>query len=138
MAMDLAASMQIASSGMRAQGTRLRIVSENIANANTVGAKPGEDPYRRKTMTFKNVLDNESGNHLVRVDRIYPDKSDFKIEYDPTHPAANKDGYVKKPNVNSLIEMGDLREAQRSYEANLNVIEISKSMLSRTVDLLRN
>ncbi len=138
MSMDLAASMQIASSGMRAQGTRLRIVSENIANANTVGSKPGEDPFRRKTMTFKNVLDNESGNHLVRVDRIYPDKSDFKIEYDPTHPAANKDGYVKKPNVKSLIEMGDLREAQRSYEANLNVIEISKSMLSRTVDLLRN
>ena len=138
MAMDLAASMDIASSGMRAQGTRLRIVSENIANSNTVGSRPGEDPYRRKTMTFKNVLDNESGNRFVRVDRIYPDKSDFKIEYDPTHPAANKDGYVKKPNVNSLIEMADLREAQRSYEANLNVIEMSKAMIARTVELLRS
>jgi flagellar basal-body rod protein FlgC len=136
--MDLAASMDIASSGMRAQGTRLRIVSENIANSNTVGSRPGEDPYRRKTMTFKNVLDNESGNRFVRVDRIYPDKSDFKIEYDPTHPAANKDGYVKKPNVNSLIEMADLREAQRSYEANLNVIEMSKAMIARTVELLRS
>ena len=138
MAMDLAASMDIASSGMRAQGTRLRIVSENIANSNTVGSRPGEDPYRRKTMTFKNVLDNESGNRFVRVDRIYPDKSDFKIEYDPTHPAANKDGYVKKPNVNSLIEMADLREAQRSYDANLNVIEMSKAMIARTVELLRS
>jgi len=138
MSMDLAASMDIASSGMRAQGTRLRIVSENIANSNTVGSRPGEDPYRRKTMTFKNVLDNESGNRFVRVDRIYPDKSDFKIEYDPTHPAANKDGYVKKPNVNSLIEMADLREAQRSYEANLNVIEMSKAMIARTVELLRS
>jgi len=137
MAMDLAASMDIASSGMRAQGTRLRVVAENIANANTVGSKPDEDPYRRKTMTFKNVLDNDSGNYFVRVDRIYPDRSDFKIEYDPSHPAANKDGYVKKPNVNALIEMADMREAQRSYEANLNVIEMSKSMIARTVELLR-
>lgn len=137
MSMDLAASMEIAARGMRAQGTRLRIVSENIANANTVGSKPGEDPYRRKTLTFKNVLDNESGNHYVQVDRVYPDRSDFKLEYDPTHPAANKDGYVKKPNVNALIEMADLREAQRSYEANLNVIDMSKSMIIRTIELLR-
>jgi len=135
--MPLEKSMIVSAAAMKAQGTRLRVIAENVANANSTADRPDGDPYRRKIVSFHNVLDRELGMRVVEVRRIRGDESDFKLQFDPQHPAANKDGYVKTPNVNSLIEMTDLREAHRSYEANLNMIEVSKSMLSRTLDLLR-
>ena len=136
--MDLIKSMHISAAGMKAQGTRLRVISENIANADSIGQKPGEDPYRRKLVTFKNTLDRALGLKKVEVDKVIPDKSEFEKKYDPGHPGADKDGYIQLPNVRPLMEMMDMREAQRSYEANLSVIEASKRMLLRTIDLLRN
>jgi flagellar basal-body rod protein FlgC len=135
--MDLVNSINIAASGMRAQSERLRVVSENIANANSVGERPGEDPYRRKVISFKNELDRRNGVDLVKTRKVGFDKSDFIMKYDPAHPAANEEGYVKLPNVNTVIEAMDMREARRSYESNLNVIEASKSMLNQTISLLR-
>lgn len=135
--MDLVNSLHIAASGMKAQSDRLRVVSENIANADSMGTKPGEAPYRRKTITFRNHLDREMGVNKVEVYKYGYDKSDFKKKYDPGHPAADAEGYVLTPNVNTVMEMVDMREAQRGYEANLNVIEVSKGMLQRTVDMLR-
>lgn len=122
---------------MQTQGTRLRVVAENIANADSLPTKPGDLPYRRKTVTFKNVLDRTTGTDLVEVDRIGVDHSDLPRRYEPSHPAADASGYVFAPNVNSLIEMSDMREAERSYEANLNVIKASKAMLNETIDVLR-
>lgn len=135
--MPLEKSMIVSAAAMKAQGTRLRVIAENVANANSTADRPDGDPYRRKLVTFHNVLDRELGMRVVQVRRIRGDESDFKLQFDPQHPAANKDGYVKTPNVNKLIEMTDMREAHRSYEANLNMMEVSKSMLSRTLDLLR-
>lgn len=134
---DFSTSMFIAASGMHAQGIRLKVISENIANANSTADKPGGDPYRRKVATFRNVLDRELGADTVRVKSVVEDNSQFSLRYDPANPAANADGYVKLPNVNTLIEMTDMREAQRSYEANLNVIEASKNMVNKTLDMLR-
>jgi len=134
---DLLKTLRISSAGMKAQGTRLRVVSENIANADSLPTQPGELPYRRKVVTFRNQLDKTIGVDTVRVDRIKPDLSDFKNRYDPSHPAAGPDGYVLSPNVSSLVEMMDMREAQRSYEANLNVIKSSKTMLQQTIGILR-
>jgi flagellar basal-body rod protein FlgC len=134
---DLLKTLRISAAGMRAQGTRLRVVSENIANADSVPRVAGEQPYRRKVVTFRNELDRSVGLDTVRVDRIRPDMSEFQQRYDPNHPAADDTGYVSAPNVNTLIEMMDMREAQRSYEANLNVIKASKAMLRYTIDLLR-
>lgn len=134
---DIIKTMRISGAGMRVQGERLRVISQNIANANSLPQDPGKNPYRRKIITFKNELDRAIGLDTVRVDKVQPDRSDFGKRYDPNHPAADPDGYVLTPNVNSLIEMTDMREAQRSYEANLNVIKASKSMLSMTIDILR-
>lgn len=135
--MQLSDTLAIASSGMKAQGDRLRVVSENIANADSTGRSPNEVPYRRKLVVFQNVLDKEQGISTVKVaDRTY-DMSEFRKKYDPTHPAADEKGYVLYPNVNSIVEMMDMREARRGYEANMNVVEVAKSMLSRTIDLLR-
>jgi flagellar basal-body rod protein FlgC len=135
--MDLMESLMISAAGMRVQGERLRVISENIANVDSVSEVPGGDPYRRKTITFKNALDREMGVNLVKVKKVGLDPSEFTRKYDPNNPAADRSGYVKLPNVNSLIEMNDMREAQRSYEANLKVIEVSRGMLQRTIDLLR-
>ncbi len=135
--MQLSDSLAIASSGMKAQGDRLRIVAENIANADSTGKTPNEEPYRRKVVIFQNALDKELGISTVKVAKRTNDMSEFRKKYDPTHPAADEKGYVLYPNVNSIVEMMDMREARRGYEANLNVIEVSKSMLSRTLDLLR-
>ena len=137
MSSEILNAMQISASGMRAQGTRLRVITENIANANTTADAPGADPYRRQTITFKNELDRELGVNKVEVDDINVDRSDFRLEYNPGHPAADENGYVRMPNVNTLIEMMDAREAQRSYEANLGMIEQSRTMVLRTIDLLR-
>ncbi len=134
---DLLKTLRISAAGMKAQGTRLRVVSENVANADSLPTTPGEDPYRRKVVTFRNELDRAIGVDTVRVDRIKGDMGNFKKRFDPSHPAAGPDGYVLAPNVNTLVEMSDMREAQRSYEANLNVIKSSKSMLQRTIGLLR-
>lgn len=127
----------IAASGMQAQGTRLRIIAENIANAGSMAETAGGDPYRRKTVTFSNLLDRELGARTVEVSRVREDKSDFGLRYEPTHPAADEDGYIKTPNVKIAIEMMDFREAQRSYEANLNMIDVSRRMLQSTLQLLR-
>lgn len=135
--MDLMKAMTMAAKGMEAQGVRMRVISENLANAETTAKKPGQDPYRRQVVTFKNELDRASGTEQIQVDKIIPDRSDFILKYDPSHPAADEKGYVKMPNVNALVEMMDMREAQRSYEANLGVIEMSKSMLLRTIDMIR-
>lgn len=137
MADDLKTSMFISGAGMRVQGQRMRVIAENIANADSTAATPGGDPYRRKTVTFKNVLDREMDTDLVRVDKIGQDMSDFELQYDPGHPAADADGYVKMPNVNSLIETMDMREANRSFEANMNMVRTARDMISRTIDLLR-
>jgi len=134
---DIIKTMRISGAGMRVQGERLRVISQNIANANSLPTDPGKNPYRRKVLTFKNVLDRSLGLDTVRVDKVRPDRSEFGKRYEPSHPAADADGYVLTPNVNSLIEMTDMREAQRSYEANLNVIKTSKSMLNQTIDILR-
>ncbi len=138
MGSELLNAMSISASGMRVQGSRLRVISENVANADTTGETPGSDPYRRQTITFKNALDRARGVKLVEVKEIDEDKdSPFILEFQPDHPAADEKGYVKKPNVNRLVEMMDMREAQRSYEANLGMIEQSRSMVMRTIDLLR-
>ncbi len=134
---DIIKTMRISGAGMRAQGARLRVISENLANADSLPQDTGGQPYRRKIVTFKNELDRAVGLDTVRVDRIRQDRSDFGRRFDPNHPAADQDGYVLTPNVNTLIEMTDMREAQRSYEANLSVIKASKAMLSSTIDLLR-
>ncbi|HVI87221.1 MAG TPA: flagellar basal body rod protein FlgC [Dongiaceae bacterium] len=135
--MDLNDSLFIAAAGMRAQGERLRVISENLANADSVGERQGADPYRRKTVSFKNTLDKELGIPTVQVAKVGVDQSDFRKKYDPGNPAADKSGYVSLPNVNTLIELTDMREAERSYEANLKTIEAARTMLQRTVDILR-
>jgi flagellar basal-body rod protein FlgC len=134
---ELSKSTKIAISGMKAQAQRLRVISENLANADSLAQGPEGTPYKRKVVTFKNELDRATGTNTVTVDKVRPDTAEFQRRYDPKHPAADRDGYVLAPNVNPLIELMDMREAQRSYEANLNVINVSKAMLSRTVDMLR-
>jgi len=135
--MDLGKVIEISASGMQAQTVRLRTIAENIANAQSTAQTPGGDPYRRKLVTFKNVLDKTAGIRKVQIDRVTTDKSDFEKRYDPQNPAADKDGNVLLPNVNPLVEIMDMRQSQRSYEANLSVIEVTKSMASQTVDLLK-
>ncbi len=137
MPIDLKKSMFISASGMKAQGTRLRVIAENVANVNSTATTPGGDPYRRKIVNFSNELNRSLGARTVRVGKITEDSSDFGLRFDPNHPAANADGYVSLPNINTLVEVMDMREAQRSYEANLSVIEVTKSMLQRTLDILR-
>lgn len=134
---DLFKSMRISSSGMKAQGTRLRVISENIANANSLPTEPGGKPYQRKVILFRNELDKNLEANLVTVHKVRPDRSDFKMRYDPNHPAADENGYVLAPNVNTLMESMDMREAQRSYEANMNVIRASKEMLNKSLEVLR-
>lgn len=136
---DIMNAMQISAMGMKAQGARIRVISENVANAQTTGNSPGADPYTRQQISFENVLDKELGVKLVEVKDISEDRSKpYPLEYMPDHPAANEEGYVKMPNVKSMIEVMDVREAQRSYEANLGMIEQSRTMLLRTIDLLKN
>ena len=137
MADDLFKSMSISAAGMKVQGTRLRVISQNVANADSLPQDPSQLPYQRKVVTFKNELDRKTGVNMVRIDKITTDKSNFEKQFDPNHPAADENGYVLTPNVNTLIEMMDMREAQRSYEANLSVIKASRSMLQSTIDILR-
>ncbi len=135
--MDITKSMATAASGMRVQTDRMKVIAENIANASSTASGAGGEPYRRQIVTFKDAVDEATGARIVTVNRTLRDKSDFRLQYNPGHPAANSEGYVRLPNVNPLIEMTDMREAQRAYEANLNVIDAARSMMSRTLDLLR-
>jgi flagellar basal-body rod protein FlgC len=134
---DFMRSMGIATSGLRAQAGRMRVISENIANADSTGSSPGADPYRRKVPTFVSQLDRALDAKTVAMGRIVPDTSDFRTKYEPSNPAADQNGYVKYPNVNPLVEMTDMREAQRSYEANLNIIGATRRMIQRTLDILK-
>lgn len=134
----ISSTLKIAASALEAQSTRLRIVSENVANARSTGETPGSDPYRRQTVNFANEMDRLSGASLVQVSKIGVDRSDFRLEHDPGNPAADADGYVKLPNVNMLVEMADMREANRSYEANLQVVKQARELINLTIDLMRN
>jgi flagellar basal-body rod protein FlgC len=134
---DFARSMGIATSGLRAQAGRMRVISENIANAESTASTPGGDPYRRKVPTFSSELDRSLDARTVALGRVRPDPSAFRIKHDPGNPAADAAGNVKYPNVNSLIEMTDMRDAQRSYEANLNIIGATRRMIQRTLDILK-
>lgn len=125
------------SAAMKAQSERIKVISENIANSETTGLTSAADPYRRKTIFFENVKDDESGANVLQVKKIERDKSDFKMIYRPEHPAANADGYVKYPNVDRNLESIDIREAQKSYEANVTAIEVTKQMMERSLDLMR-
>lgn len=134
---DFLASLKIAATGLHAQTARMRVIAENLANADSAGKTPGEDPYRRKIPTFKAVMDREIDAKTVQIGRIAFDQSDFQSRYEPGHPAADQSGYVKYPNVNSLIETMDMRQAQRSYEANLNVVSVTRQMLGSTLDIIK-
>jgi len=135
--MDLSKTMYVAASGLRAQGERLRVIAENLANADSTAVTAGGQPYQRKTVVFANVLDDATGAQLVKVAGETVDSTGFQRRFDPGHPAADAEGYVLLPNVNPLIEMADMRQALRAYEANLRVVETSKMMVQRTLDLLR-
>ena len=134
---DLTKTLTISASGMDAQTMRLRVIAENLANQDTTGSSPGADPYRRKTITFENRLNAAAGTETVAVKGIGKDNGQLPLRYDPANPAANAQGYVKLPNVNSFTEMMDMREAQRSYNANLAVMQATRSMLTRTIELLK-
>jgi flagellar basal-body rod protein FlgC len=135
--MDFLKSMAIAASGLRAQSGRMRVIAENVANADTTPSRQGEQPYRRKIVTFKERMDNELGAKLVELGQIKRDRSEFKTRFEPGNPLADAEGIIKKPNVDTMIETLDMREAQRSYEANLNVITATRRMLTRTLEILR-
>lgn len=135
--MDLQDSMMISAAGLRAQSIRMRVIAENIANQDSIANGPGDTPYRRKIVNFKNELDRELGVETVQVDKVSFDQSDFGRKYDPGHPAADATGYITTSNVTGIIEAMDMRQAQRTYEANLNAIETSKNMLLRTIEILK-
>jgi flagellar basal-body rod protein FlgC len=134
----LRAATGIAASGLDAQSVRLRVIAENLANAQSTGRTPGSDPYQRKTVTFSAELDRLLGASAVEVEKVGQDQSPFTVEHDPGNPAADESGNVKLPNVNVLIEMADMREATRSYEANLQMVKQARTMTNQTLDLLRN
>lgn len=135
--MDLDRALRISAAGMQAQATRLRVVAENLANRDSTGESPGADPYRRRTVTFANRVDRSIGASTVRVARVGTQPGEFPRRFEPGHPAADEQGYVRVPNVDSLVEVMDMREAQRSYGANLAVLEASRGMLARVIEALR-
>jgi flagellar basal-body rod protein FlgC len=135
--MDLAKAMTISARGMDVETTRLRIIAENLANQDSTGSTPGAAAYRRKTISFESRMDQTLGVATVQVKRIGTDPGEQQLRYDPSNPAANKDGYVMQPNVNSFVEVMDMREAERSYSANLSVMQATRGMLTRTIELLK-
>ena len=135
--MDFDRAVKIAVSGLSAQSGRMRIIAENIANAESTSRNPGGDPYRRKVPTFTSKFDRELGAATLKLGRVEKDKSDFHVKYEPGHPAADASGYVKYPNVDPLVETVDMREAQRSYEATLNVVTATRRMIMKTLEILR-
>lgn len=134
---DFLSSLRIAATGLHAQSARMRVIAENLANADSAGKSPEDDPYRRRIPTFRAVMDNEVGGRIVQVGRLAYDMSDFTSRFEPGHPAADEHGYVRYPNVNTLVEAMDMREAQRTYEANLNVVTVTRNMMGSTLDILR-
>jgi flagellar basal-body rod protein FlgC len=136
--MDFVKSIAIAASGLRAQAGRMRVISENIANSDSTAQTPGGDPYRRRIPTFRAELDRSLDARVVSLGPVRSDQTDFQVKYQPGNPAADAAGNVKYPNVNPLVEMTDMRDAQRSYEANVNVVGATRSMIQRTLDILRN
>ena len=134
---DFARSMSIATSGLRAQAGRMRVLSENIANADSTAPTAGGDPYRRKVPTFRSEMDRTLQANVVAMGPVRTDPTDFRMKYEPGNPVADANGNVKYPNVNSLVEMTDMRDAQRSYEANLNIISATRRMIQRTLDILK-
>jgi flagellar basal-body rod protein FlgC len=135
--MDFLKSISIAASGLRAQAGRMRVLSENLANADSTAQAPGADPYRRRIPTFRSEIDRTLDARVVAMGRVRNDTSNFRVKYEPGHPAADATGHVRYPNVNSLVEMTDMREAQRSYEANVNVISATRRMIQRTLEILK-
>lgn len=134
---DFLSSLRIAATGLHAQSARMRVIAENLANADSAGKSPEDDPYRRRIPTFRAVMDNEVGGRIVQIGRLAYDMSDFTTRFEPGHPAADEHGYVRYPNVNTLVEAMDMREAQRTYEANLNVVTVTRNMMGSTLDILR-
>ena len=135
--MEAFKTMAVAAAGLKAQSGRMRLIAQNLANAKATGTTPGADPYRRQMPVFTQELDRAMGVKTINLDRTVLDKSDFSLKHDPSHPAADETGYVKMPNVNSLVETMDMREAMRSYEANLNVIKSTRQMIAKTLELLQ-
>ena len=135
--MDLESAMMASAAGLRAQSVRMRVISENIANQGSVASEPGADPYRRKIITFQTELDRASGVNLVTVSGVDLDQSKLGKKYDPGNPAADTAGYIKTSNVNGMIELMDMRQAQRTYQSNLNALEASRRMATMTLELLR-
>lgn len=135
--MDFLKTISVAASGLKAQSGRMRVIAENIANADSTADKPGADPYRRKVPSFNRRFDKELEANVVDLGRVRVDRSPFRTKLEPGHPAADDKGEVKLPNVDSLVETMDMREAQRSYEANLNLISATRRMISRTLEILR-
>ena len=134
---DFVSSLKIAASGLHAQNARMMVIAENIANADSAGKTPTDQPYRRRIPTFQAVMDDDAGGETVKIGKVALDMSDFQSRYEPGHPAADARGYVKYPNVDPLVEAMDMREAQRTYEANLNVVTVTRQMLGRTIDILK-
>jgi len=134
---NLKSVLSVAASGMKAQSERLKVVSENVANATSSGTTPGQEPYRRKVISFEELVDRESGASMVHVADITRDDTEFELRYDPAHPAANEQGFVQVSNVQTVLEMSNMREASRSYEANLNMFEAGRRMRSQLLDLLK-
>jgi flagellar basal-body rod protein FlgC len=138
MADPIQTAIKVAGSGIEAQSRRMLVVSENLANAYSTGKTPGATPYARKTISFVSELDQSANARFVKVDRVDVDRAPFRVEHDPNHPAADANGYVKLPNVDMLVELADMREANRSYEANIQVVKQARSLISMTIDLLRS
>jgi len=136
--MDFLKSIAIAAAGLRAQSGRMRIIAENVANSDSTATAPGAEPYRRKVATFKSEIDRALEVPVVTLGRVRTDPSEFRVKHEPGHPNADENGNVKYPNVNALVEMTDMREAQRSYEANINVISASRRMIQRTIEILKS
>lgn len=137
MAGNLSVSADIAVSGMKAQAERLKVISQNMANADSVSVVPGGEPYRRQVVSFKDYVDPATGAEMVKVDKVVKDMSQFEKRYAPNHPGADANGYISLPNVNPLIEMMDMKEAQRTYEANLNMMKTARQMNSNVLDILK-
>jgi len=136
--MDLNVAMQVAFSGLGAQGERLKVISENLANADSTSQTPGGTPYQRKLITFRSVFDRSIDATTVQAGNVLNVGGNFERRYDPTNPGASSDGYVQLPNVNPLVELMDMKDAQQTYQANLNVIDAAKAMISHTLDLMRS
>ena len=137
MAGNLSISADIANLGMKVQAQRLKVIAQNMANADSISAEPGGDPYRRQVVTFQNYVDQETGAEMVKVGKVTHDMSPFEKKYDPNHPGADAQGYVKLPNVNTLVEMMDMKEAQRAYDANMNMMKTARQMNSGVLDILK-